>query len=293
MIGMGILFRRNNVLTVPGKCKNIKNMDAYDFYRDPATDKQRGITTQVIRVMTYNIHGCVDRTRAVNPARIADIIEGLQADIIALQEVDAQKPMDLSTNQAKFLAQRLEMEHFFFPIEKSSRHTFGLAVLSRFPLGECHYDFLPNIYPGLNPRKRGIILACIRIPGGRLTVINVHLSLYKLERRKQLKALLGNARLASAFADQPVILCGDLNAGPLSATYRTLSRRLTDVQKDIGNRRAAVYQPTFHSRSPLFRIDHIFVSSHFRTLKVEVNSTPATRSASDHLPLTADLALKA
>ncbi len=267
-------------------------MDAYDFHRDPTTDKRRGAATQVIRVMTYNIHGCVDSTRTVNPARIADIIEGLQADIVALQEVDAQKPMDLNANQAKFLAERLEMEHIFFPIEKSGRHTFGLAVLSRFPLDECHYDFLPNIYPRLNPRKRGIILACIRTPGGRLTVIDVHLSLYKLERRKQLKALLGNAGLSAAFADQPVILCGDLNAGPLSATYRTLSRRLTDVQKDISNRRAAFYQPTFHSKSPLFRIDHIFVSNHFRTLQVEVKNTLATQSASDHLPLTADLAFR-
>jgi endonuclease/exonuclease/phosphatase family metal-dependent hydrolase len=50
-------------------------------------------------------------------------------------------------------------------------------------------------------------------------------------------------------------------------------------------------QPTFHARSPLFRIDHIFISPHFETVKVEVKKTSDTRIASDHLPLIADLRL--
>jgi endonuclease/exonuclease/phosphatase family metal-dependent hydrolase len=49
-------------------------------------------------------------------------------------------------------------------------------------------------------------------------------------------------------------------------------------------------QPTFPSRRPLFRIDHIFTSKHFRTLKTIVPINPHTRLASDHLPLCADMA---
>ena len=102
---------------------------------------------------------------------------------------------------------------------------------------------------------------------------------------------MGQDWLMAVPQDEPVILCGDLNAGPLSKTYRTLSRRLRDVQKEIKGPKGAISQPTFHARSPLFRIDHIFVSHHLRAIHVEVTHTPDTRTASDHLPLTADLAI--
>jgi len=57
------------------------------------------------------------------------------------------------------------------------------------------------------------------------------LSIYKPERQKQVKALLRKEWLMAAPKDEPVVLCGDLNAIPLSAVYRRLSDYLTDVQK--------------------------------------------------------------
>ena len=82
---------------------------------------------------------------------------------------------------------------------------------------------------------------------------------------------------------------GDLNAGSLSAVYRKLTRHLVDVQKALNDPRFPT--PTFHSRSPTFRIDHIFVSEHFKIFGVEVSKTPDARLASDHLPLSVELAL--
>ena len=246
---------------------------------------------QVIRVTTYNIHSCVDINRNVNCERFAGIIAELQADIVALQEVDAQKPFGKNRNQAGILADKLKMDYIFFPAENAGLHAFGLAILSRFPFIESHHRLLPSLYPRLNPRKRGAIRASIQTPDSPLHIINTHLSLFKLERRKQVKTLMGQDWLKAVPQDEPVILCGDLNAGPLSKTYRTLSRHLTDVQKELRILKGAATQPTFHSRSPLFRIDHIFVSQHLRTIQVEVTNSPDTRTASDHLPLTADLAL--
>jgi endonuclease/exonuclease/phosphatase family metal-dependent hydrolase len=243
-----------------------------------------------IRVITYNIHSCVDRNRRVNPEKIADIIDHLAADIVCLQEVDHQHPINMAPNQAQLLADHLRMNHHFFPIENAGLHTFGLAILSRFPLTKGHYSLLPNLYPFLKLRKRGAMRVCLHTPAGSIHIINVHLSLFKLERRKQLKILLGKDWLLTIPEDEPLIFCGDLNAGPLSKTYRILSRFLTDVQKDKNNPHLSKGRPTFHSKSPLFRIDHIFVSHHFRTLRVEVKNTLEIRTASDHLPLIADLA---
>ena len=244
-----------------------------------------------IRIMTYNIHSCVDQNRTVNCDKFAGIIEERNADIVTLQEVDALKPFDKNRNQADIIAEKLKMDYIFFPAEHSGLHAFGLAILSRFTIMESHRGILPQLYPRLKPRKRAAVQASLQTPAGPLHILNAHLSLFKLERRRQLKALLGRDWLASVPAGEPVIFCGDLNAGPLSKTYRTLSRHLTDVQKKLKGPRGAASQPTFHSRSPVFRIDHIFVSRHFRILNVEAIKTPVTQSASDHLPLTVDLAV--
>jgi endonuclease/exonuclease/phosphatase family metal-dependent hydrolase len=254
------------------------------------SNKESGDTKNKIRIITYNIHGCVDSNRNVNPARFAGIIEKSNADIVALQEVDAQTPFSKNHNQAKILADDLGMDYIFFPAENTGLHSFGLAILSRFSFNEFYQSTLPNLYPRLNPRKRGAIRASIQTPAGPINIINTHLSLFKLERRKQLKALLGEDWLMTLPEDEPTIFCGDLNSGPTSKTYRTLSRLLVDVQKNINSPCLSISQPTFHSKSPLFRIDHIFVSHHFQILNVVVMKNPDTQTASDHLPLIADLA---
>ena len=199
-----------------------------------ATDQKSYGAKHVIRVMTYNVHSCVDSNRDINPGIVAAIIEELNADIIALQEVDAQKPLVAEQNQARVFAEKLRMNHIFFPAEENGLRTFGLAVLSRFAFNEFHHDLLPSLFPRLQPRKRGAIRASMLTPAGRIHIVNAHLSLFKLERRKQLKALLGKDWLLAIPEDEPVIFCGDFNAGPISRTYRTVSRLLTDVQKDMG-----------------------------------------------------------
>lgn len=244
----------------------------------------------MIRVMTYNIRSCVDMHRNVNPEMIAGIIQEQNADIIALQEVDAQKPFGTNGNQAGILAEKLNMNFVYFPSETSGLRAFGLAILSPYPIEQRYHSTLPSLYPRLKPRKRAAIRAAVPTPAGTVHIINAHLSLFKLERRRQLKALLGKDWLAALPPDEAVVICGDFNAGPLSKTYRSLARFLTDVQKDESRSPHDPIQPTFHAHSPLFRIDHIFISRHLQTVRVEVRKTSNTRQASDHLPLIADLA---
>jgi len=244
----------------------------------------------VVRAMTYNIHSCVNRNRVVNPQKVAHIIDELDVDIVALQEVDAEKTAGKNQNQARVLAEILNMDYVFFPVESKGLHAFGLAILSRFSFREYYYDWLPNLYPKLNPRKRGAIRAMLQTPVGPIYFFNTHLSLYKQERRKQLKTLLDKKWLSSVPENEPVIFCGDLNAGALSKTYRNLAEYLIDVQKKLDD--PLLPRPTFHSKSPLFRIDHMFVSRHFNPIRVEVKINTDTQMASDHLPLIADLAMK-
>ena len=51
-------------------------------------------------------------------------------------------------------------------------------------------------------------------------------------------------------------------------------------------------QPTFPTMRPLARIDHIFVTPHFRVKEVEIPRSPLATVASDHLPLCVELELE-
>ena len=48
---------------------------------------------------------------------------------------------------------------------------------------------------------------------------------------------------------------------------------------------------TYPSRRPVFRIDHLFISEHFKPVGINVPRNETTRLASDHLPLCAELLL--
>ena len=162
-------------------------------------------------------------------------------------------------------------------------------MLSRLPFQKVRKGWLPGLYPklNLNLQKRGVMWGIFQTSSGPVHFFNTHFSLYRPERRRQLKALLSQDWLMAVSKDEPLILCGDFNAVPLSPVYRRLSRYLTDAQKSsIRSRRP---QATFPSRGPLFRIDHIFISRHLRTLNTVVPINKNSRLASDHLPLCADL----
>ncbi len=240
-----------------------------------------------LRVVSYNIRGCVNDDRNIDPYRVVKIIREIDADIVALQEVDAEKPFFKNENQARTISESLGFYHLFFPIEKTGRHVFGLAIASRFPIEQGGFILLPNLYPKLAIRRRGAIGVRLRIPGGTLFVVNTHLSVYRLEQRIQLNAILNWIYFYEVSSKEPMIFCGDLNAGPMSFAYAKLSTYLRDVQTNTDTLLGS--KPTFPAKIPFFRIDHIFVSDHLIPLRCAVIKNSLTIKASDHLPLVADL----
>jgi endonuclease/exonuclease/phosphatase family metal-dependent hydrolase len=115
-----------------------------------------------------------------------------------------------------------------------------------------------------------------------IDIINTHLGLRARERRLQVDALLGADWIGASR--RPLMLVGDLNAVPRSGAYRRLSSRLHDAQRLA----RGWPQPTFPSRLPILRIDHVFVSAGIDILRVATAKSPLARIASDHLPLIVD-----
>jgi endonuclease/exonuclease/phosphatase family metal-dependent hydrolase len=123
------------------------------------------------------------------------------------------------------------------------------------------------------------------INGQAISVMNTHLSIHFRERLMQIDQLLGSEWLAAAERSVPLVVCGDLNSSQFSPVYRRLRRDLVDVQRAAGARA----RPTWPSRLPLFRIDHVFASPALRVGRCEVRRDALSRLASDHLPLLVEL----
>jgi endonuclease/exonuclease/phosphatase family metal-dependent hydrolase len=118
--------------------------------------------------------------------------------------------------------------------------------------------------------------------------MNSHFGLTRLERYAQAQALLGSEWAGAVEAGRPLLVCGDFNSVAQGRTIRLFRRRLREAQlaAPAGRRRA-----TFPSKWPLICIDHVFCSEGMEVLSCEVPRTVLTKSASDHLPLIAEVKL--
>lgn len=239
-----------------------------------------------LRVMTYNVHGCLGMDGRVLPERVARVIATLAPDVVCLQEVDVERRRSGGVDQAHAIAKALEMEFHFHPSLRIEEEQYGTAILSRLPLRVLRAGPLPS--PHGEPR--GAIKVEVRTPRGPAVVVATHLGVLPRERRAQVAGLLRDGWLEAAAEGTPLIVCGDFNALPHSLVHRLLSARLSDVQRAFaatpGGRRP---QATFPGRLPTARIDHIFVGSGIRVRQVAVGRGALARLASDHLPLVVDL----
>ena len=84
------------------------------------------------------------------------------------------------------------------------------------------------------------------------------------------------------------MFCGDLNAIVGFATYRRLTRVLSDTQSAV---KMSCIPRTWFSRYPISRFDHIFLSPDIAVQEVMVPRTTPAQTASDHLPLLVEISL--
>lgn len=89
---------------------------------------RRPVVPECLRIASYNLHGGYTQFFAPNLEQVAQTIERSGADIVLLQEVDAGLLRSGSTDQVRWLADRLNMNATFYPQTEALQ---GIAVLSR------------------------------------------------------------------------------------------------------------------------------------------------------------------
>lgn len=224
-----------------------------------------------LRIATYNVHGGVGLDRRYDPARIARVIVEMDADVVALQELQSRGDTDM----LDVLRRETHMRAVAAVTFRNARGDFGNGLLSRLPIVSSERIDL-NTH-GREPRNA--IDATVDCDGTSLRIIATHLGLQPSERREQ------SARLIAAAKQRPevaTILLGDINEW-------TLPRHaLQALHAHFGESRAYA---TYPSLLPALALDRLWVSAPSMLVRLHTHRSRTARVASDHLPLVAELEL--
>ncbi len=230
----------------------------------------------MVTIATYNIHGCLGIDGRLDAQRVADVVQQLDADIVALQEVDARWRPDGYLDQWAYLAAALGCHCIPGISLRTYRRAFGNALLTRAPAQEVRlHDISFDVR-----EPRGAIEASLTIDGNLLRVIATHLGLGLSERQYQIVKLSSILIAERETLADGVLLLGDLNE------WHPRSRRLRPLFAQLQQSSAP---RTFPSRHPLFSLDRAFAGGKAKLDGIEALRSPLARIASDHLPLRAQL----
>jgi endonuclease/exonuclease/phosphatase family metal-dependent hydrolase len=226
-----------------------------------------------MRIATYNIHRAIGSDGKQSPERIVAVLDELNADVVALQEVGyvSAEP----GNFLEYLGESTQANIIEGITFEDERGHYGNVIVSRHPV-----DFikLHDIsVPGREPR--GAIELALEVEDRVVQVIATHLGLRPGERREQVEKLM--PLLAASKADIKILL-GDLNE------WFLWGRPLRRLHRVFGN---TPTMATFPSRWPLFALDRIWVQPLSAIDYIQIHKSSNAKAASDHLPLIAQLHL--
>lgn len=251
-----------------------------------------------MRIATFNIlHGRDPDRDLVDLDTFAEAIASLDADVLALQEVDRNQERSHRADLTAVAAQAMgATDHRFAAAmtgspgatwtaatgaEQPDAATYGVALLSRHPVVAWDVVKLPVLRPPTpfwfrEQRRPGVVRDEARValaaevdaPGGVVTVAGTHLSFVPWWNGRQLRFLVRSL----APAPRPLVVVGDLNMGPRRAA-------------SITGMTAAASALTFPAQAPRAQLDHVLVDGPLRAVHADAPRLPL----SDHRALVADL----
>lgn len=222
-----------------------------------------------MRLATFNIlHGRSPSDGQVHLPRLRTAVAELDADVLALQEVDRAQPRSQEADLTALAADAMRApEHRFMATLAGTPDvwtavdgdlqpgiaSYGIALLSRHPVLTWRTLTLPRqdapaevLHPGdtapsmVLDEPRTAIAAVIRTPAGVVTVVATHLTFVPGWNTRQLESLVEQV----ADLPRPAVLMGDLNIED-------------DLPASITGWRPLACAPTFPVARPLRQLDHI------------------------------------
>ena len=194
-----------------------------------------------LRILTYNVQQGYSEAGIKNFDGQLDLIRGVNADVIGLQESDTNRIAGGNSDVVRYFADRLDVYSYYGP--KTVPGTFGIALLSKYPIENPSTFYMYSV-----GEQTAAIEAQITVGGKTFNVFVTHLGNGGpiVQQEQLLETLAGR---------ENVILMGDFNFRPDTDQYRLTTATLDDSW-------LLKWSPDADDRGidPATRIDHIFVS---------------------------------
>jgi len=224
-------------------------------------------------------------------------ITAVDPDILCLQELTTNFVPQRRRDTPRFLSQKLGMHCFYKAARETTdsngTHTFGNAIISRYPLIETAFHFVrqPSRTDALDDavaEPRVYLEAGLRIGSARLDVATVHMSYTPEFRETAAKRAEADALVEIVKTKKRrFVIGGDFNSLPDSYAVQAIQQHLRDAgpAKDQNTWTTKPFSyGGFTANARDWRIDYCFATPDIRVRAAEIIETPY----SDHLPILVD-----
>lgn len=168
---------------------------------------------RVVTAGIWTVHFALDNDMWSSERRMRDVIKELEIDVIGLLESDLQRIIMGNRDMTQFLAEDLGMYADFGP--GPNKHTWGAALLSKFPIVNSTHHLLPSPAGELAPA----ILATLDMYGDMVDVLVFHSGQEEDVEDRRLQSL-GISKLMGD-SPRPLILLSYLVTPPKEGNYNT------------------------------------------------------------------------
>jgi endonuclease/exonuclease/phosphatase family metal-dependent hydrolase len=169
--------------------------------------------TKTITAGIWTIHFSLDNDMWTSEYRMRDLIKELEVDVIGLLESDCQRIIMGNRDTTQFLAEDLGMYVDFGP--GPNKHTWGAALLSKFPIVNSTHHLLPSPVGELAPA----IEATIDAYGELIDIFVFHSGQEEDPEDRRLQSLYLAERMKAP--SRPAILLSYLVIKPGEGNYNT------------------------------------------------------------------------
>ncbi|KAL4820772.1 Frag1/DRAM/Sfk1 family-domain-containing protein [Aspergillus spinulosporus] len=172
----------------------------------------------------WTVHFGLDNDMWASERRMRDVIQELEIDVLGLLESDNQRIIMGNRDITQFIAEDLGMYADFGP--GPNKHTWGSALLSKFPIVNSTHHLLPSPVGELAPA----IHATLDMYGEMVDVVVFHSGQEEDPEDRRLQTEYLSKLMGSS--PRPLILLSYLVTKPLEGNYNTYVSELSGM-KDI------------------------------------------------------------
>jgi endonuclease/exonuclease/phosphatase family metal-dependent hydrolase len=280
------------------------------FHSSGGNADKSSTDTNVIRLMTYNVHdfkryGSKNDTSTRHD--ILNIISGQKPDIIGFQEFYSRKTG--AYDMVDSIIRLMGADNYYFqPLIFNRAEAIGIAIFSKYPV--INHGMINISTKG---SENGCLYVDVKKGGQVFRVYAVHLQSihFDPEDYKYLKRIEGpegtekssarrlGSKLKTAFIKRsaqvdmikadaakcttPYIIAGDFNDTPSSYSVNEMSKGLKNAFREKGFGFGRTYNGDF----PNYQIDYILASPQFDVASYQI----IEKKLSDHYPVRSDLVI--